>query len=70
MSIASCFTSSRIINSFGAKPERGGRPARDKRASMMVVARAGALGQEVKILVILVADRVERERNTAAVIKM
>lgn len=68
--IASCFTNSRIINSLGANPVRGGRPARDSIISMVVAERAGVFDHEVEICDIFVADITFNDINIAAVMIM
>lgn len=68
--VAFCFTSSKVIKSFGAKPVRGGSPAKDNRISMVVVVRAGVFDHEVEISNIFVAEMVVRDINMAAVIIM
>lgn len=65
--IASCFTNSRVINSLGANPVRGGRPARDNKMSMMVVERAGFFDHEAEICDIFVVDITVSDINIAAV---
>lgn len=66
--VAFCLTSSRVIKSFGAKPVRGGRPARDSIISIVVVERVGVFDHEVEICDIFVADTEIRDINIAAVI--
>lgn len=62
-----CFTSSRVISSFGENPERGGRPASDNRISIVVVIKMGVFDQEVEISTIFVVEIDIRDRNIADV---
>lgn len=63
-----CLINSKVISSLGENPVRGGRPARDRRISIVVVIRMGVLGQEVEISVIFVDATDIRDKNIAVVI--
>lgn len=49
----SCLVSSWMISHFGKKPERGGRPARERSVSIRVAFITGVFAHEVIIVVSL-----------------
>lgn len=64
-----CLVSSWMMSHFGRKPVRGGRPARDRRASRRIAFSAGVFAHVV-IRVDSFSTFIEfRVRNTAAVIR-
>lgn len=65
--IESCLTSSRVISSLGANPVSGGRPASERRTSIVVEVRIGDLGHDEVILVNFVAEMDIKRRNMAEV---
>lgn len=48
--VISCLVSSWIINHFGMKPVRGGRPARERSVSIMVAFSVGVFVHEMSIV--------------------
>lgn len=66
--IESCLASSRVIRSFGANPVSGGRPASDRRTSIVVEVKMGDFGHDEVMLVSFVAEIDIKRRNMAEVI--
>lgn len=63
-----CLVSSCKINHFGIKPERGGKPPRDRSVIRVIVERSGDLIAEIARELILVVLRSLKRRKVVRVI--
>lgn len=66
--VISCLVSSWVMSHFGMKPVSGGRPARERRVTIMVEFSIGVFVQEMSIVDSFRTLICERDRNTVDVI--
>lgn len=67
---SSCLVISLMISHLGINPERGGRPAKERRVGGRIVPRVGAFAQEVARLFRLVQLKIFSDENAIEVRRM